>query len=178
MAFRESIDATNRDRLSRRDLLRRGAAGAVEWRSRRASHFVRLRSGAATKKAATADDASDVDYTLRAMKKQAAPDGRSREIFCYNGELPGPVIRAKVGQKLRVRLKNELDVPTSVHWHGQHQPGTWQMDGVANVSRPPIATGRGIRLRVPGHARRHALVSFAHRRAVRRRAVRAADRRR
>ena len=87
------------------------------------------------------ESASDVDYTLRAVKKQAAPDGRSREILCYNGELPGPVIRAKLGQKLRVRVKNELDVPTSVHWHGQHLPGAWQMDGVDGVSRPPIAPG-------------------------------------
>jgi FtsP/CotA-like multicopper oxidase with cupredoxin domain len=42
---------------------------------------------------------------------------------------------------LRVKVINELGVPTSVHWHGMHQPGTWQTDGVEDVSRPPIPAG-------------------------------------
>src|ERR1700722_2213878 len=110
MSSRESIDAINHDEFSRRELLRRGAAGACGCVI---APGILILSGCApepaTKKTATADGASDVDYTLRATKKQAAPDGRPREIFCYNGELPGPVIRAKVGQKLRGRVKNELD---------------------------------------------------------------------
>src|SRR5262249_36914710 len=36
---------------------------------------------------------------------------------------------------------NELKVPTSIHWHGMHQPGSWRMDGVDGVSAPPIAPG-------------------------------------
>lgn len=129
--------------LSRRELLRRSAVSACGIAI---SPAILVYSGCAPapagkKESATPGPESDVDYTLRAAKKQASPDGRSREILCYNGELPGPVIRAKLGQKLRVRVKNELDVPTSVHWHGQHQPGTWQMDGVDGVSRPPIAPG-------------------------------------
>src|SRR5262249_24857052 len=52
-----------------------------------------------------------------------------------------PVIRARRGETLRIRLSNELGTPTSVHWHGMHQPGTWRMDGVAGVSGPPIPAG-------------------------------------
>ena len=36
--------------------------------------------------------------TLRPCQK---PDGRTREVFCYNGQLPGPVIRVKEGERLR-----------------------------------------------------------------------------
>jgi FtsP/CotA-like multicopper oxidase with cupredoxin domain len=79
---------------------------------------------------------------LRAGRFTAAPDGRSRQVWGYNGLLPGPVIRVKEGDTLRVKVINELgDVPTSVHWHGMHQPGTWRMDGVEGVSRPPIPAG-------------------------------------
>jgi FtsP/CotA-like multicopper oxidase with cupredoxin domain len=78
---------------------------------------------------------------LRAGRFTAAPDGRSREVWGYNGRLPGPVIRVKEGETLRVKVVNELAVPTSVHWHGMHQPGTWTMDGVEEVSRPPIPAG-------------------------------------
>jgi len=79
-----------------------------------------------------------VDYELNVATREAQPDGRSRMISCYNGQLPGPLIRAKVGQRLRIKVVNHLSVPTSVHWHGLHQPGTWQMDGVDKVSREPI----------------------------------------
>jgi FtsP/CotA-like multicopper oxidase with cupredoxin domain len=82
------------------------------------------------------------DYVLRVGRGRMAPDGRTRDVYTYNGEIPGPVIHAKVGQKLRVKVINELGQPTSVHWHGMHQPGTWQMDGVADVSRPPIPDGQ------------------------------------
>jgi FtsP/CotA-like multicopper oxidase with cupredoxin domain len=80
-------------------------------------------------------------HTLRATSFRGAPDGREREIWSYNSQFPGPLIRAKEGETLRVRVTNELQVPTSIHWHGMHQPGTWRMDGVDRVSGPPIAPG-------------------------------------
>lgn len=79
--------------------------------------------------------------TLRATSFRGAPDGREREIWSYNGQFPGPLIRVKEGELLRVNVINDLKVPTSVHWHGMHQPGTWRMDGVDGVTGPPIAPG-------------------------------------
>ncbi len=75
---------------------------------------------------------------LRAARFSGAPDGRTKEIWGYNGQLPGPTIRAKEGDTLRVNVVNELGVPTTVHWHGMYQKGTWRMDGVENVSGLPI----------------------------------------
>jgi FtsP/CotA-like multicopper oxidase with cupredoxin domain len=79
---------------------------------------------------------------LRASRFTAAPDGRSREVMGYNGQLPGPVLRVREGDTLHVRVVNQLGgVPTSTHWHGMHQPGTFTMDGVPDVSGPPIPAG-------------------------------------
>jgi FtsP/CotA-like multicopper oxidase with cupredoxin domain len=80
-------------------------------------------------------------HVLRATRFRGAPDGRKREIWGYNGQFPGPTIRVKEGDLLRVKLVNELGVPTSIHWHGMHQPGTWKMDGVAGVTGPPTDPG-------------------------------------
>lgn len=80
-------------------------------------------------------------HVLRAARFRGAPDGRPREIWGYDGQLPGPVIRAREGDTLRVKVINELGIPTSVHWHGMHQPGTYPMDGVGDVSGPPIPAG-------------------------------------
>jgi multicopper oxidase len=82
------------------------------------------------------------EYAIKVVSQQAAPDGRTRAVFCYDGKIPGPVIRAKEGQAFKIKVTNGLKVPTSIHWHGMHQPGTWQMDGVDGVSHPPIPPGQ------------------------------------
>ena len=52
------------------------------------------------------------------------------------------MIRAKLGKTLKIKVTNDLKIPTSIHWHGMHQPGTWQMDGVDLVSHDPIPPGK------------------------------------
>jgi FtsP/CotA-like multicopper oxidase with cupredoxin domain len=101
-----------------------------------------LLSAAGCRKTDLADSEGEAEtLTLRATSFRGAPDGREREIWGYNGRFPGPTIRVKEGETVRVKVINELKVPTSIHWHGMHQPGTWRMDGVDGVSRPPIAPG-------------------------------------
>ena len=58
-----------------------------------------------------------------------------RDGYAYNGQLPGPTIRARLGDTLTVELENALDEPTTLHWHGMHVPfemdgGTWMLDPV------------------------------------------------
>lgn len=59
--------------------------------------------------------------------------------WTYNGLLPGPFIRAKLGDRLVVHFRNELPQPTTVHWHGVRVP--IEMDGVPEVSQPEVRTG-------------------------------------
>jgi FtsP/CotA-like multicopper oxidase with cupredoxin domain len=61
------------------------------------------------------------------------------EIWGYNGTAPGPVLRARQGDRLRVRVENRLEEPTTVHWHGIRLPNA--MDGVPVITQPPIAPG-------------------------------------
>jgi FtsP/CotA-like multicopper oxidase with cupredoxin domain len=72
---------------------------------------------------------------------EASPDGVKRLIYTYGGQLIGPTIRVKEGERLNITILNNLKVPTIVHWHGMHQPGTWKMDGVEDVSAPAIPPG-------------------------------------
>ena len=53
--------------------------------------------------------------------------------------MPGPTLRVKRGEELRVRLVNELPEPTTIHWHGLRLPNA--MDGVPLLTQPPIAPG-------------------------------------
>ena len=66
----------------------------------------------------------------------------------YNGQIPGPVLEARVGDVLEVRLTNRLPEPTSIHWHGLRLPAA--MDGTDMVQQP-IAPGDSFtyRFRLP-----------------------------
>jgi FtsP/CotA-like multicopper oxidase with cupredoxin domain len=45
-------------------------------------------------------------------------DGGSRAAWLFNGELPGPTLRCRRGDRVQVQLVDGLAEPTIVHWHG------------------------------------------------------------
>lgn len=67
-------------------------------------------------------------------------DGKTTHAVTINGTVPGPLIRLKEGQRVRISVTNTLDEDTSIHWHGLLVPP--QMDGVPGVSFPGIAPGQ------------------------------------
>jgi FtsP/CotA-like multicopper oxidase with cupredoxin domain len=80
-------------------------------------------------------------YVLRVAPTTLNPDGKQDvAAVTVNGIFPGPEIRVREGDQLRIRVENLLDQPTSIHWHGLLVPAS--MDGVPQVSNDPIAAGR------------------------------------
>ena len=65
--------------------------------------------------------------------------GKASHAFTINGTVPGPILRLKEGQKVRIAVTNTLDEDTSIHWHGLLLP--LQMDGVPGISFPGIRPG-------------------------------------
>ena len=66
--------------------------------------------------------------------------GKSGHACTVNGTVPGPIIRLKEGQKVRLAVTNTLHEDSSIHWHGVLLP--FQMDGVPGVSFPGIKPGQ------------------------------------
>lgn len=66
-------------------------------------------------------------------------DGGATTVWAYNGTVPGPAIRAALGDTLRVTVHNELEAGTTIHWHGVRVPN--DMDGVPGVNQPIIDPG-------------------------------------
>jgi FtsP/CotA-like multicopper oxidase with cupredoxin domain len=90
---------------------------------------------------ASAQSAREVrDYSLVAGPADivVAP-GRVWRTWAYNGQVPGPTIRATQGERIRVVLENRLDVPTTIHWHGVPLPNA--MDGVPGLTQEPVEPG-------------------------------------
>lgn len=65
--------------------------------------------------------------------------GKKSMAWAYNGMVPGPTIRANVGDKVIVHFTNNLPEATSIHWHGVRVPN--DMDGTQNVREPVPAGG-------------------------------------
>lgn len=65
--------------------------------------------------------------------------GKTGHAETVNGTLPGPIIRLKEGQRVRLAVTNSLQEDSSIHWHGVLLP--FQMDGVPGVSFPGIKPG-------------------------------------
>jgi len=60
-------------------------------------------------------------------------------VWAYDGVVPGPEIRVRQGDRLRVSVENGLAEDTTVHFHGIRLPNA--MDGVPHLTQHPIAPG-------------------------------------
>ncbi|MCB1471885.1 MAG: multicopper oxidase family protein [Rhodobiaceae bacterium] len=70
----------------------------------------------------------------------AKPDGaRETAVWAYDGSVPGPLLRARTGERLRVRFENALEQESSVHWHGIRIDNA--MDGVPGMTQQPVPPG-------------------------------------
>jgi CopA family copper-resistance protein len=65
--------------------------------------------------------------------------GRRRIATAINGTIPSPVLRWREGDRVTLRVTNQLAVDSTVHWHGILVPP--EMDGVPGVSFDGIAPG-------------------------------------
>lgn len=65
--------------------------------------------------------------------------GQTVPVWTFNGTVPGPEIRVRQGDRLRVTLVNRLPVATTIHWHGLLAPNG--NDGVAGVTQDAVLPG-------------------------------------
>jgi CopA family copper-resistance protein len=82
---------------------------------------------------------SGEEIKLTVGHTMAKIDGKAGHAVTVNGAIPGPLIRLKEGQTVKLSVTNTLDEDTSIHWHGLLVP--FQMDGVPGVSFPGIKPG-------------------------------------
>jgi CopA family copper-resistance protein len=82
---------------------------------------------------------SGTDIALTIGNVAVRVDGKVSKAIGINGTVPGPLIRLKQGQNVRLRVTNTLPQHSSIHWHGVLVP--FAMDGVPGVSFPGIAPG-------------------------------------
>jgi FtsP/CotA-like multicopper oxidase with cupredoxin domain len=65
--------------------------------------------------------------------------GVTVDAYAYDGQIPGPRIHIREGDRVRIELHNRLPEPTTIHWHGLIVPN--RMDGPAEITQRPVRPG-------------------------------------
>ena len=84
------------------------------------------------------DGTKEFDLTAKVVDWELEP-GKIVKAWTYNGVVPGPTLKAEVGDKVKIVIKNELAESTSIHFHGLIVPNS--MDGVPDITQEPIKPG-------------------------------------
>ena len=82
-------------------------------------------------------DILEIELDAKLAEVEFLPGVRT-PVWTYGGSVPGPLIRAKVGDRIIIHFTNRLPEGTSIHWHGMRVPN--DMDGVPGVTQDPVAT--------------------------------------
>jgi FtsP/CotA-like multicopper oxidase with cupredoxin domain len=69
--------------------------------------------------------------------------GVSVDAYAFNAQIPGPRLRIRQGDHVRINVTNRLRETTTVHWHGLVLPNV--MDGPARITQEPIENGQRYR---------------------------------
>ncbi|KGP90245.1 multicopper oxidase [Pontibacillus chungwhensis BH030062] len=79
-------------------------------------------------------------FDITASEKQwQINQDKSVQAWTYNQSVPGQEIRVQEGDYVKVHLKNDLDVPVTIHWHGVVLPN--KMDGVPGITQDAVLPG-------------------------------------
>ncbi|REE25470.1 hypothetical protein DFQ09_10259 [Winogradskyella pacifica] len=101
----------------------------------------------AQSKEGNSDNLPVKEYTLTIDKKTVNKAGKDVMGMTVNGTIPGPVLEFTEGEYAVIYVKNNMDVETSIHWHGLLLPNFY--DGVPYLTTPPIAPGTTFKYEFP-----------------------------
>src|ERR1700751_788827 len=136
-----ALDST---RLTRRGFMAAGIVGGLTLAG--CSQSKPQLTGSAAMSAAIAAAEAARPHSGRTVMATLTPQSTPIDLggpivhtLAYGNTIPGPLIRASIGDELVVTVSNRLDHPTSVHWHGIALRN--DMDGAAPAT-PNIDPGQ------------------------------------
>jgi CopA family copper-resistance protein len=87
------------------------------------------------------------EYTLIIKEELVNKTGKEVKGMTVNGSIPGPTLEFTEGEYAVIYVKNEMNVETSIHWHGILLPNFF--DGVPYLTTPPIKPGTTFKYEFP-----------------------------
>jgi len=111
-----------------------------------------------------------IQMTIEEVDLEVAP-GLTAKVWAFNGQVPGPLIHVKEGDRIEALVQNNTTMSHTVHWHGVYQTDSWRSDGVPDVTQKAIEPGDSFTYRFiadkPGSLWYHCHVNVAEHIALR-----------
>jgi FtsP/CotA-like multicopper oxidase with cupredoxin domain len=85
-------------------------------------------------------------FEMRASMVRKQIGTASVKMLAYNGSVPGPTLKVPQGAEIAIKVTNETDLPTTVHWHGIRLDN--RFDGAPHATQAPIPVGGSFTYRV------------------------------
>ncbi len=82
-------------------------------------------------------DGDTLDLTAMMVKRKLF--GKTRVMFGFNGQYPGPLIHVRQNSTITVLFQNKLDQPSAVHWHGVRLDN--KSEGAVGVTQAAVPSG-------------------------------------
>lgn len=86
-------------------------------------------------------DGDSLELSIDIVQKEIA--GQMIRMFGYNGQIPGPLLRVDQNSRISVNVMNNLDVETTIHWHGLRLDN--RFDGVPGITMETQKPGERFR---------------------------------
>lgn len=87
------------------------------------------------------------EFDLYITKQSVIVNGKQTMAMLINDSLPGPTLHMVEGDNIVIRVHNQMDESTSIHWHGFLLP--FEMDGVPGISFDGIPANSTFTYRFP-----------------------------
>src|SRR5919206_3870294 len=85
-------------------------------------------------------------FELRAGLVRKRVGDATVKMLAYNGSIPGPTLHVVQGSEITVEMLNDIDIDTTVHWHGLRLQN--QYDGAPHETQAPIPVGGTFRYKL------------------------------
>ena len=85
----------------------------------------------------TLADGDTLDLEASLVKRTL--NGNTVAMYGYNGMYPGPLIKATRGSTIIVNFTNNIELPTTIHWHGLRLDN--RFDGIPNITQAAVEVG-------------------------------------
>ncbi len=98
-------------------------------------------TGAVSSLANTGPRVREFNFTAKPTRLQLLGwDYPHTDVWAFNDQVPGPVLTARQGDTVKIRFRNRLTQPSTIHWHGIRLPNA--MDGVPGITQAAVEPGK------------------------------------
>ncbi|HEY9880696.1 MAG TPA: multicopper oxidase family protein [Leptolyngbyaceae cyanobacterium] len=108
--------------MSRRNFIALGTAGVGSTLAFNRLQQFRLSSAVNASESSTIHASRNglLEVDLQALQGLTQIGNRKATLMSFNGQVPGPRLEARPGDKVRIHFANRLNQPTNLHYHGLH----------------------------------------------------------